>query len=65
MRPLLTAALAITLGSLVLAPFFAKATAGEQDGGDRKPIKDSQLRVEAEIQKLQDKLAALRKNRRI
>jgi hypothetical protein len=48
MRPILSAALAIALGSLVLA----------QDG-DRKPIKDSQLRVEAEIQKLEGKMAEL------
>src|SRR3954463_4881137 len=56
MRPLLSAALALVLASLVLAP---RGAAAAQQDGDRKPIKDSQLRVEAEIQKLEGKMAEL------
>src|ERR1051325_9615347 len=39
MRPLLTAALALSLGSILLA----------QDPDDKKPIKEKQLRAEAEL----------------
>src|SRR5262245_48224340 len=60
MRSFLSATLALLLGSLVFAPAYAKAPAGEQqDGGDKKIIKDSQLRVEADIQKLEAKMAEL------
>src|SRR5207237_6632741 len=50
MRPVLSAVLAIMLGSVIFA---------QQDQGDRKPIKDSQLRVEADLQKLDAKMAEL------
>src|SRR6185295_80691 len=55
-------ALAITLGFLVLAPFDSASglAHGRQDqGGDKKPIKDNQLKVEADIQKLEAKMAQL------
>ena len=50
MRPLLTSALAIMLGSVIFA---------QQDPGDKKPIKENQLRVEADLQKLDAKMAEL------
>ena len=59
MRPLLSAALTILLGSVILAPANAKAPAGRQDQGDKKPIKENQLRVEADLQKLDAKMAEL------
>src|SRR6185369_7253893 len=49
MRPFLTAGLAIMLGSILLA----------QDQGDKKPLKEKQLRVEADLQKLDAKMAEL------
>ena len=50
MRPFLAAALAISIGSLLLA---------QDQGGDKKPIKDNQLKVESDIQKLEAKMAEL------
>src|SRR5205809_6789865 len=49
MRSLLSAALALALGSVILA----------QDQGDRKPIKDNQLKVESDLQKLDAKMQEL------
>ena len=58
MRSYLSIALAVALGSLVVGP--SGLAHGRQDqGDDRKPIKDSQLRVEADIQKLEAKMAEL------
>ncbi|HVR87025.1 MAG TPA: hypothetical protein VMU54_22060, partial [Planctomycetota bacterium] len=50
MRSFLSAALAVAIGSLLF---------GQDQGDERKPIKDSQLRVEADIQKLEAKMAEL------
>src|SRR6185436_16180303 len=51
MRHVLTASLAVMFSGLLFAQ--------QDQGGERKPIKDSQLRVEAEIQKLEAKMAEL------
>ena len=50
MRPVLSAALALVFGSVLFA---------QQDPGDKKPIKEKQLRVEADLQKLDAKMAEL------
>src|SRR5581483_11240484 len=45
--------------SAALAAVLAPLAFAQEQGEDRKPIKDSQLRVEADIQKLEAKMAEL------